>query len=233
MTTHREEESAATPIEPGESGRPWVAKLWTVFLLLMLLWSSRETLLRAYGNFLVVNDASPGADAVLVLAGDPLVRLPHAFDLIAAGYADHLLVTSPKRRQSELQEYELDELELARMVISDQGLSIPVEAVPSRDGNTTSTLDEARDLREFAEAEGLRHVVATTAACSSRRARFALRQAFSDSEIVVQISPAANEIYDATNWWKSDNGIQCYVVEPFKLVAYLLDYADPDWMRND
>ena len=199
----------------------------------MLLWSSRETLLRAYGDFLVVNDASPGADAVVVLAGIPLDRLPHAFDLIAAGYADNLLVTSPKSRQGELHEYVLDELQFARMVIRDQGLGIPVEAVPSRDGETTSTLDEAYDLRVYAEAEGLRHVIAITSACSSRRARFALSRAFSDSEIVIQVSPAANEIFDSSNWWKSDKGIQCYVMEPIKLAAYLLEYADPDWMRND
>ncbi len=233
MSSSQERDSGPVPIEPGEATRPWVAKLWTLLLLLMLLWSSRETLLRAYGDFLVVSDAAPGADAVLVLAGDSLVRLPHAFDIIAAGYADHLLVTSPKPRQSKLQEYELNELQFARMVIRDRGLGIPVEAVPSRDGNTTSTLDEAHDLRVYAEAEGLRHVIAVTNACSSRRARFALRQAFDDSEILVQVSPAENEIFDSTNWWKSDKGIQCYILEPIKLAAYLLDYADPDWMRND
>jgi hypothetical protein len=48
----------------------------------------------------------------------------------------------------------------------------------------------------------------------------------------VQVAGSDNDIFNATNWWKSDRGILTYFSETIKYPIYLLWDAEPEVVSN-
>ena len=78
-------------------------KKWLVVIILFsgviaVSISQYRSILTAYAKFFTVNNATPGADVIVVLSGGKDTRIPHALKLFEEGYAPEILLTDEKKR---------------------------------------------------------------------------------------------------------------------------------------
>ena len=192
-----------------------------------------QPILSSYAEFYTVNNATSGADAIVVLSGGKASRIPHALNLFAENYAPRLLLTDEKKRSLRFAHLFSTNEEIAQAMIDELKLSVPIITVPSLKGGATSTFDEAYDLRKFSEAKGFKRLILVTDAFHTRRAYHAFQTVFSGSEIQLEMSAAQNDIFNESNWWTSDRGISAYVLESIKYPVYLLSSRNATFIRND
>ena len=192
-----------------------------------------QPILSSYAEFYTVNNATSGADAIVVLSGGKASRIPHALNLFAENYAPRLLLTDEKKRSLRFAHLFSTNEEIAQAMIDELKLSVPIITVASLKGGATSTFDEAYDLRKFSEAEGFKRLILVTDAFHTRRAYHAFQTVFSGSEIRLEMSAAQNDFFNESNWWTSDRGISAYVLESIKYPVYLLSSRNVAFIRND
>ena len=192
-----------------------------------------QPILSSYAEFYTVNNATSGADAIVVLSGGKASRIPHALNLFAENYAPRLLLTDVKKMNMRFAHLFSTNEEIAQAMIDELKLSVPIITVASLKGGATSTFDEAYDLRKFSEAEGFKRLILVTDAFHTRRAYHAFQTVFAGSEIRLEMSAAQNDIFNESNWWTSDQGISAYVLESIKYPVYLLSSRNATFIRND
>ncbi len=210
-------------------------------LLVLLLFSGlivvsfykHESILTAYAKFFTVSNATPGADALVVLSGDKFTRIPHALKLFEEGYAPEILLTDEKKRSIRFANLLPNNKMIAQAMIEELGLKAPVSIIQSQKGGATSTFDEAYDLLKLSEKKKYRHLILVTDAFHSRRAYHAFQTVFEENEINLEMSAASNKIFNENNWWTSDKGISAYVLESIKYSVYLLSSRNVNFIRND
>ena len=71
-------------------------KKWLIFLISVSVIATTtifqyQSILTNYAEFFTVNNATPGADAIVILSGGKATRIPHALNLFSEDYAPHLL----------------------------------------------------------------------------------------------------------------------------------------------
>ena len=112
--------------------------------------SQRAFLLNRYGQFFTVNSGTRGADALVVLAGGILTRLPRAIELYQQGYAPRIILTEQRQHYPALRHVCGDEWLIAPSIIEELHAAVTPVYLPSlKPGGVTSTFDEAYDLRDY------------------------------------------------------------------------------------
>ena len=210
-------------------------------LLVLILFSGliavsfykHESILTAYAKFFTINNAKPGADALVVLSGGKFTRIPHALKLFEEGYAPEILLTDEKKRKIRFSHLFPTNEMIAQAMIEELEMSVPVSTIQSQKGGATSTFDEAYDLLKLSENKMYRHLILVTDAFHTRRAYHAFQTVFEETEIKIEMSAASNEIFNVNNWWTSDQGISAYVLESIKYPVYLLSSRNVTFIRND
>ena len=195
--------------------------------------SQYRPILTAYAKFYTVNNATPGANVIVVLAGGNDTRIPHALKLFEEGYAPEILLTDEKRRDSRFSHLFPTNQMIAQAMIEELEMSVPVSTIQSQKGGATSTFDEAYDLLKLSEKKSFRHLILVTDEFHTRRAYHAFQTVFKDTEIKIEMSAATNGIFNVNNWWTSDQGISAYVLESIKYPVYLLSSRNVTFIRND
>ena len=194
--------------------------------------SQYRSILTAYAKFFSVNNATPGADVIVVLSGGKDTRIPHALKLFEEGYAPEILLTDEKKRNIRFSHLFPTNEMIAQVMIEELEMSVPVSTIQSQKGGATSTFDEAYDLLKLSEKKRYRHLILVTDAFHTRRAYHAFQTVFEDTEIKIEISAASNEIFNVNNWWTSDQGISAYILESIKYPVYLLSSRNVTFIRN-
>ena len=210
-------------------------------LLVLILFSGliavsfykHESILTAYAKFFTVSNATPGADALVVLSGGKFTRIPHALKLFEEGYAPEILLTDEKKRSIRFAHLLPNNKMIAQAMIKELGLTATVSIIQSQKGGATSTFDEAYDLLKLCEKKKYRHLILVTDSFHSRRAYHAFQTVFEETEINIEMSAASNKIFNENNWWTSDQGISAYVLESIKYPVYLLSSRNVTFIRND
>ena len=195
--------------------------------------SQYRSILTAYAKFFTVNNATPGADVIVVLSGGKDTRIPHALKLFEEGYAPEILLTDEKKRNFRFAHLFPTNEMIAQTMIEELEMSVPVSTIRSQKGGATSTFDEAYDLLKLSEKKRYGHLILVTDAFHTRRAYHAFQTVFEDIEIKIEMSAASNEIFNVNNWWTSDQGISAYVLESIKYPVYLLSSRNVTFIRND
>ena len=213
-------------------------KKWLVVIILFsgvitVSISQYRSILTAYAKFFTVNNASPGADAIVVLSGGKVTRILHALKLFEEGYAPEILLTDEKKRNIRFSHLFPTNEMIAQAMIEEFEMSVPVSTIQSQKGGATSTFDEAYDLLKLSENKMYRHLILVTDSFHTRRAYHAFQTVFEDTEIKIEMSAASNEIFNVNNWWTSDKGISAYVLESIKYPVYLLSSRNVTFIRND
>ncbi len=213
-------------------------KKWLVVIILFsgviaVSISQYRSILTAYAKFFTVNNATPGADVIVVLSGGKDTRITHALKLFEEGYAPEILLTDEKKRNFRFAHLFPTNEMIAQTMIEELEMSVPVSTIRSQKGGATSTFDEAYDLLKLSEKKRYGHLILVTDAFHTRRAYHAFQTVFEDTEIKIEMSAASNEIFNVNNWWTSDQGISAYVLESIKYPVYLLSSRNVTFIRND
>ena len=195
--------------------------------------SQYRSILTAYAKFFTFNNATPGADVIVVLSGGRDTRIPHALKLFEEGYAPEILLTDEKKKNIRFSHLFPTNEMIAQKFIEELKLQVPVSVIKSKKGGATSTFDEAYDLLNLSENKSYRHLILVTDAFHTRRAYHAFQTVFKDTDIIIEMSAASNEIFNVNNWWTSDQGISAYVLESIKYPIYLLSSRNVTFIRND
>ena len=195
--------------------------------------SQYRSILTAYAKFFTVNNATPGADVIVVLSGGKDTRIPHALKLFEEGYAPEILLTDEKKRNTRFSHLFPTNEMIAQTMIEELEMSVPVSTIQSQKGGATSTFDEAYDLLKLSEKKRYGHLILVTDAFHTRRAYHAFQTVFEDTEIKIEMSASSNEIFNVNNWWTSDQGISVYVLESIKYPVYLLSSRNVTFISND
>ena len=197
------------------------------------MWQHQKVL-TTYASFFTVNNPSKGADAIIVLSGSAATRIPRGLELYGSGYASKVFLTDEKRSMNpKFRKFFPTNAQLAEAIIAELGMEVETPVIPSLKGGATSTFDEAYDARTRAESEGWQHLILVTDAFHTRRALYAFKKIFQDSNIKIEAAAALNEVYSVEDWWRSDLGISAYLLEPIKFAVYLLSDQNISFVKND
>ena len=210
--------------------------LWVLsflFLVLVLFLLFRKPLLTGYARMFGVQTASKGANALVCLSGGKSTRVPETIRLWNHGYAPSIYLTQVKRSNKEFSNLEKGNLWFARSITKQMELNATWETIPSLSGGATSTFDEAEDVLAFGKEKGWSRIIIVTDEFHTRRAHYAFKKIFSGSGIDVEVAGAMNDVFSDDDWWQSDSGISCYVLETIKFPVYLFWDHEPTVVRND
>ena len=213
-------------------------KKWLVVIILFsgiiaVSLSQYRSILTAHAKFFTVNNATTGADVIVVLSGGKDTRIPHALKLFEEGYAPEILLTHEKKREIRFSHLFPTNEMIAKAMIEELEMNVPVSTIQSQKGGATSTFDEAYDLLKFSENKRYRHLILVTDEFHTRRAYHAFKTVFEDTGIIIELSAASNKIFNVNNWWTSDQGISAYVLESIKYPVSLLSSRIVTFIRND
>ena len=179
-----------------------------------------ENLLRWYADFFVVDTATRGADAIVVLGGNSRTRIPQAITLLKNGYGKTILLTQPRRQQIKYK-FIQSEYDIAKLILKHE--KIHYATIPSlKPGGATSTLEEAYDVANFLKRYRLHKIIIVTDAFHTHRALYTFQKVFRSEDIYtkVEVAPAFSHEYKVYSWWKSEQGLTDYITEFFKFVIY-------------
>ncbi|MFP6855441.1 MAG: YdcF family protein [Opitutales bacterium] len=213
--------------------RRWLYPLAGFALLVILGWLFRVPLLTGYANWFIKDNATQGADAILVLSGGGITRVPKGLELLEEGYAPLICLTDEKKRNAKYQHLMVSHLELAQQVARENDSNASFTLIPSLSDGATSTFDEAADALVFAKKHGWKRLIIVTDGFHTRRALFAFEKVFEGSGVQMEVAAVSNDIFGAENWWKSDRGISAFVLETIKFPVYFFWSEEPEIVRND
>jgi hypothetical protein len=180
-----------------------------------------------------VHNATPGANALVVLGGRIETRFPLAVDLYRQGYADKILLTDLKPFNFGIPDFDCSERKIALALRDYFEPGAPVVVIPSRSSNgAVSTFDEAWDLLLYSRRNGYSRLIIVTDYFHTRRALYAFRKVFQNSGITIEAMGAPNAVFDEQNWWQSDAGLKAYFLEPMLLCVYLFTSANVEFLEN-
>jgi uncharacterized SAM-binding protein YcdF (DUF218 family) len=191
------------------------------------------TLLTRYALLFSVNNATKGADALVVLAGGIIPRLPYAIELYQKGYAPRIILTQARHPNQRFKQVWGDEWIVAPGVLRALNTKVPLVYLPSlKKGGVTSTFDEAYDLRDYCLKHKFHHLIIVTDMYHTRRALLAFEKVMAGTGMRVEAAGASNDIFSESNWWLTDTGISAYILEGIKYVVYCMTDKNVAFIKN-
>ena len=175
-------------------------------------------------RFLVVNAPLEHADAIVVLSGSAclLERTSEAAELYNSNVASRVVLTndnlqgtwsSAEQRNPFFYERARDNLVL---------VGVPQQRIEVIYSPVTGTYDEAKTVRDYAQAKGFRSILVVTSGYHSRRAPWTLQRVFRDSNVQVGMQAVDTGIQTPSplTWWLQPRGWQMVAGEYVKSVYY-------------
>jgi uncharacterized SAM-binding protein YcdF (DUF218 family) len=197
-------------------------KLGFAVFFVLVLWSSREEILRGIGSLLINEDGSTHVDLAYALGGSPLERGGELASLLTKGYAP-LGITTGGNPSHTMQAVGMQvlEAELTRQAAYRAGA--PAQLVDTL-ARGTSTWEEAGFVLADARSRGADTIMVITTEFHTRRVGRVFRKRFKGSGIVVLVHGARSLDYDPQRWWDTEEGLLMVNNEYVKLVYYALKY---------
>jgi uncharacterized SAM-binding protein YcdF (DUF218 family) len=194
--------------------------------LLMLLGSILfyKPLLASYAGFFDAAGCTQGADAVLILSGNPETRVERAVALFREGYAKTILLTYTRPMGEKYHDVFKPQNELMEAALVSEGIR-EFATIPSLKNGATSTFDEAYDAARYAKDHNFSRIILVTDTFHTARALYAFRKIFTlqgAKNVKLEAAGAPNTHFDETNWWQSESGLTHYLLEPLKFGVYWL-----------
>jgi len=202
--------------------------LLVLLALLGLVYLLRHPLLRAAGEYLVVDETPQPSDAILLLSDDNFSadRATRAAELYHGHWAPRI-VASGRRLRPYAGIAELMQRDLAER-------GVPADAVIRFPQSGDNTREEAQALRGLVIERGWHRVLVVTSNCHTRRARYVFRRVFPPTVEMRMIS-ARDSGYDPDHWWESRRGTKLFFLETIGFVVAVWELrqaeAPPDGQR--
>jgi uncharacterized SAM-binding protein YcdF (DUF218 family) len=182
------------------------------------------------GRFLAREDPIEPADAIVVLAGTRAERPLEAVDLYLAHYAPRIVLSYGNLEDQAIHAAEQrgahvvsDVDQLKAMMIE---LGVPAEAliIPSRGHDNTA--DEARTMREIAQAHGWRRIIVVSSKYHLRRVSMAFGRTFRGSDVQILVHGSRYDPSTPDRWWHRRGDVRWLVSELPKVVAYAAGWGE-------
>ncbi len=201
----------AAGILPGANGEKGgiISKLiFLIFLVFVfaILYFARHPLLRAAGNFWVVDETPQASDAIVVLSGDnyDADRAARAATLFKSGLAPRIVATGKALRSYA------SSTDLMKRDLVERG--VPAAAIDEFTHREDDTRDEAFALTEFIAAHKWKKILLVTSNYHTRRAEYIFERTLAQGSQLRVISAPDSE-YDPNNWWHSRRGMKIFFHE--------------------
>ncbi len=182
-----------------------LARLAAVILVLALgLYFGYPYLLGALGRYLVTEHPLAKADLILVLSGQPFLRVPEAARLYHEGFAPKILLTNePKERGADdLLRMGIrfpDRLDTALKIL--EAHRVPRDAILTIQERPISTQAEMQAVRRFLESHPANRMIIVTSKSHTTRAN-KYYSAGLGSKVQLIMHPVPNDPFDPTRWWQ-------------------------------
>lgn len=182
----------------------------SLFVVIFILYLIQGPLLRAWGEWWIVDEAPQQVQAIVVLSGDSVFgeRLRHAVELHRRGWAQRL-VLSGRAIRTNFSEAELMEREAL-------SLGMHRDALLVLRHSAASTLEEALALRRFLAENKIRSILVVTSNFHTRRARTIFRRVFRKFGTLVFVSASPDVRFDPRRWWEQRSGRKMMLYELLK-----------------
>ncbi|MGH2405979.1 MAG: YdcF family protein [bacterium] len=174
-------------------------------------------LLEAAARFLIVEDRLEKANIVVVLAGgrgDERVR--QAADLYRSGYAPLVMLSGTGAQNFGFSVSEV----MRRQAVSN---GIPQSALVF-ESTSTSTLEQAREIRKLLEARRVRRAIVVTSSYHTRRAAYLFHKGFAGSPVELRLYPVQRDSFNPMRWWTREEDTETVVLEYLKLGLTLVRF---------
>jgi hypothetical protein len=179
----------------------------------------RQSILRAAGWTLVVNERVGSADIIVISGDADGAGELEASDLIHSGVATRVAIFAytPDEVQSEFIRRGVPfEDSAARSVRRLRALGIEnIDQIP---GYVTGTENEGPVLARWCDEQRFRSVVVVGTLDHSRRLRRVLHRSMKRHQTSVTVRSARHSAFDPDRWWESRNGIRTELMELEKLL---------------
>ena len=188
-----------------------------VGVLLLVLWLARAAILHSIGGALYVRDTPRPAELIYQFGGGFIERSRVSADLYKRGLAPRVVLMRVYQ-PPELAGTYLNETDITIRILTRLGVPRSAIEVYRSDDGTSSTTEEAEKLDQLLRRDGRRRVIAVTSWYHTRRARWALRRAFGDLPVEIQMAAAPTVDWDDTNWWRHEAGVVAITEEYLKFL---------------
>jgi hypothetical protein len=204
----------------------WVPILVVVALVavtIIAVSSVRESLLRAAGWALVINEPISPADIIVLSSDSRGAGALEAADLVQSGIATRVAVFSdpPTGEDHEFIRRGLPyEDAAARQIRQLKWLGVTdVVQIPRTEAETEAgTEGEGQLLPPWCDQHQFRSIVLVTTRDHSRRFRRVLNRVMKAHPTRVTVQPTRYSSFDPDRWWKTRGGIRIEIAELQKLV---------------
>jgi len=189
--------------------------------------------LQSYAKLFHIDNASKGADCILILSGNPETRPDKAAQLMQKNYASKLYHTDQKSRNKNHQEILGHPFDKAKKILATYNLSADI--IPSTKGGATSTFDEAYDFSVFLQEHPMNHIILVTDAFHTARAHYAFKKILDLNgfkNIRIEMAAAQNDLFNESNWWHSERGVSAYILEPIKYLFYIFNTSNTKLIKE-
>jgi len=193
--------------------------LLALLLLLALaggVYLLRQPLLRAAGEWFIVDELPQPSDAIVVLGDDnyPADRATRAAELYKERWAPRVIASGRYLRPYA----SLADLE--RRDLIERG--VPAEAIVHFANSGANTREEAYAVRGLLRQKGWRRVLLVTSNYHTRRARYIYRRVL-DPGMEGRMVAARDSGFDPAAWWESRSGLKIFFRE---CVATLVAFVE-------
>lgn len=207
----------------------WGARLCAVMLVgilfSLLAYSFRGRLLPLPARSLVVADGLEPSDLILVLNGDPNHRPARAAELFVRGLAPAVAIARSEDSPMVTLGLWPNTTDMSTGVLRKLGVPDSRIIELKQPGGVSSTFDEARLFRSFAQTHSVRRVIVVTSEFHTRRALWIFRRVLRTTPVIVAMCPVPDMKYSAANWWTREDGQIAVHDEYVKLGWYLLRHG--------
>jgi uncharacterized SAM-binding protein YcdF (DUF218 family) len=192
-----------------------------LFLVLIVaaLYVVRYPLLRAAGEFWVVEDPPQAADAIVILGDDNFYadRAERAAELYRAGWAPRIVASGRYLRPY---------LSVAELMQRDLTLrGIPPAAIVPFPQRAENTREEAAELAKLFSQQGWHRILLVTSNYHTRRARYICERLFpAGTQLFIQA--ARDTVYDPGAWWKTRIGVRTFAKESLGMLVAIWELRD-------
>lgn len=181
-----------------------LARLMIAVLILAVgLYFGSPYLLTAVGRYLVTEHPLAKADLVLVLSGEPFLRVPEAARVYHEGFAPKILLTNERKERGteELLRHGirfLDHQETALTIL--EALRVPRSAILTIEERADSTRAEMLTVARFLNSHPVKRLIIVTSKSHTTRAYKIFATGLGPG-IHLIMHPVPNDPFDPTSWW--------------------------------
>ena len=187
-----------------------------------------------YATLFVVDDATKGADAILILSGNIDTRAQKAIELYKKKYAMQIWVTTPLETKTMYPHILKPQNVLLAEILTYEGVD-KLYILPSLKGGATSTFDEAYDLASYLKDNELDRIILVTDGFHTLRAQQAFKKVFKKFNIQtkLQFAPSFSRDFQLDEWLKYESSIyRLLVQEPLGLLFYYFNDSNSEVYIN-